>query len=741
MKTVFLVLVLVGLWWWLRKAKRTEPSEAPGPLWSDPTASLGVHLRMQGERGMGGPVYGDVLCDDGVYLPHVWEMDFQTSSDGRWLLKGDYDNEAPCLIDRECRCAWVLSSDALDTLRQRINQLPAWLNGAEGAASQARSLAASEVPYESWLTEALGNPAQALVALQDLWIMPHDVPDTVDATPPALPQPVHGAVQVTLQRLQANKLRHERYPLETWVRADWQFVLDGQATPWVLDCEAGTFTWRADGKAFACYGYPVRNGARDTEFQLLVWSVERGWQQWDQSQPADRKPWSISMVLPDPSSVSPADSAALQWDEAALLQRMYIDTPELERLHDGRSISCVMSEIEGCAGHSLEGLPKLSPVPQIRFWWRKDLAHPAHWVAQSDPVAGHALHWSLKKEAKDVQGASAAYTLRWGNMLLPGLWELEHVVVQGRWALLRPWGEPVEQGGCGEIVVWDGQHIQTLDLPWPVLRLRPIPQEDGRDAAVISVMALLGVVEDKREHASTGWWRWGVQDAVKELAEKEALDAVYAWRNVAADAQGHWQLQKNWRSVVRAQHPCADGDYVWNLADGSDGLWWWGGLNLSINSYWYDEVRIEGVCITRSGAALCGVGPHALPHPDGDGWVVLEHVERDYSEPHHWLVHWIRPAEREVRSVPLRAYVPVLSYWSTEGLLWQDMQAAQPHEGEAGPTHGQVRGEDWLKAMRIPLVEAESGLWLRPQDAVYAQALQMQQPRPWLSFEENQSKT
>lgn len=43
---------------------------------------------MQGERGMGGPIFGDVMCADGVYLPHVWEGDLHTSYDGRWLRTG-----------------------------------------------------------------------------------------------------------------------------------------------------------------------------------------------------------------------------------------------------------------------------------------------------------------------------------------------------------------------------------------------------------------------------------------------------------------------------------------------------------------------------------------------------------------------------------------------------------------------------------------------------------------------------
>lgn len=727
MKTVFCVVLLVGLWWWLRKAKHSASSETSSYWRPDAVSATGVHLRMQGERGMGGPVYGDVLCDGGVYLSYVWEMDFQTSTDGRWLLRGDYDSQTPYVVDREARCVWVLSSAALNALRERIALLPTWSKENE-ASGGAQSLNGQ---YASWLADLLGNAGQPLVALKDLWLRPEDVPDTRSAVPLNLPQHAHPAVHLEVQRLQPTELRYERYPLETWIRVDWQVVLDGQTTPWVLDSEVGGLTWRADGRAFACYGYSIQAGARGTALQLLVWSVQHGWQAWEASQPEDRKPWSVSMVLFDASHSAMGNDMALQWEGDVLLQRMYTDTPGLERLHDGRSISCTMSEIDGCVGHSPDGLPQLAPVPSMQFWWRKDLAHPLRWSAQSDPVAGQSLHWTLAKEAPDMQGATVAYTLRWGNTQLPGLWELEHVIVQGRWALLRPWGQPVEQGGNGAVVVWDGVQVQAVALPWPVLRLRPKPWQ-GEQRAGVSVMVRLGMAENQREHASTGYWRWSVQDALWQPEETEGLSAVYAWRDLSPNAQGRWQLQDNWRSVSQAQHPCADGDYVWNLEDGHDGLWWWGGLNMGINSYWdREEVRIEGVCMTRSGTALCGVGPHALAHPDGDGWWVLEHLERDYSAPHHWLLHWLRPAAHEVLSVSLRAYVPVLGVLSERGLLWTDAQPAAPNDGEAWPQHGWVGDADWSQALRTPLVQVETGLWMRQQDIGYAQALRMQQDCPW----------
>jgi hypothetical protein len=47
----------------------------------------------------------------------------------------------------------------------------------------------------------------------------------------------------------------------------------------------------------------------------------------------------------------------LSWLNELLLQKVQLDTPETERLHDGTSISCAMSEVDVCAAHQRDGLP------------------------------------------------------------------------------------------------------------------------------------------------------------------------------------------------------------------------------------------------------------------------------------------------------------------------------------------------------------------------------------------------
>nr|WP_217451131.1 hypothetical protein [Comamonas jiangduensis] len=77
-----------------------------------------------------------------------------------------------------------------------------------------------------------------------------------------------------------------------------------------------------------------------------------GGQQWSEWLPPDRKPWSVALYWPDEqgSALPP-----LSWDDMDLLQRMEMDTPALERLHDGRSLSCVMSELYAPSKHRDDG--------------------------------------------------------------------------------------------------------------------------------------------------------------------------------------------------------------------------------------------------------------------------------------------------------------------------------------------------------------------------------------------------
>jgi hypothetical protein len=133
-------------------------------------------------------------------------------------------------------------------------------------------------------------------------------------------------------------------------------------------------------------------------------------------------------------------------------------------------------------------------------------------------------------------------------------------------------------------------------------------------------------------------------------------------------------LLPRWREVRQIQHPCSDGDYVWRDDVRGDTVWWWGGVNERVNHYWqHDEPRKDGVIMTRSGLAFCGVGPCACPHPSGEGWALLEPVETRYGELGQWQLHWLNPVEKEVRTLTLKARMPVLQGWDAQGLHWQDL--------------------------------------------------------------------
>ena len=698
-----------------------------------PEASPGINsdvkFRMRGERGAGGPIYGDVLCTDGVYLPKVWESDFHTSFDGRWIRTGSYGDSIPRLLDRKSCRSWLLSvqeAGAVDDLHWRLPRWNGTSQGGNGVAAEGSNVL-SDTAFEAWLAKHVSAKAQALMGVCDLWIPADCVPAQAQALPPELPEPDNATVHVTAQRHWPASLRGLDNPLEPLHQPRWQLQLNGEAHAWIIDGKS-PLVWRPDGQAFACYGYPVADDGRQSGVRLGVWSVTFGGQQWSEWLPEDRKPWAVSV------SAAPESSAAaepvLSWDGVELLQRMQMDTPELERLHDGRAISCVMGDAYAPSKHRDDGRLLLKKIPVRHFFWRRDLHAPTRWVAQSEPVAGQPLLWTLVHEAKDEPGATAAYTVQCGEQQLPGLWELEHVVVDGLWAILCPWGEPPLQGGKPVPWVWNGRQLNAIHMHWPVLRMRPhvLPGH-------AQVLVVVGCGPDNSNLASSGLWRWPLQVADATNLTKNGWTPACEWRDLAVNAQGIWQLLPRWREVQQVQHPSADGDYVWRRPAAQDGVWWWGGLHNQMNNNWRPKAaRCEGVLVTESGAALCGVGPSACPHHAGDGWLSLEWLARGgEGEPHHWKLHWLRPHKHEMWTLELRAYMPVIQVWDAlEGVQWQDVEVPAAEEGGTVQTEEHVIAPmRWESAQLDVLKQSPVGLWMRKQDAIYADAIALRDDWPW----------
>ena len=158
MQVLFIVLAIIVLLLWgirsYRPKKRVDPPPSkarssataavvptPEPEVS-PSINSDVKFRMQGERGMGGPIFGDVLCSDGVYLPHVWESDFHTSFDGRWIRTGSYGDSIPRLLDRKTRRSWLLSvaeAGLVDDLHWRLPRWNGESQGGNGVAAEAHN--------------------------------------------------------------------------------------------------------------------------------------------------------------------------------------------------------------------------------------------------------------------------------------------------------------------------------------------------------------------------------------------------------------------------------------------------------------------------------------------------------------------------------------------------------------------------------------------------------------------------
>lgn len=694
-----------------------------------------VQFRAQGERGMGGPAYGDVLCGDGVYLPKVWESDFHTSFDGRWIRTGSYGGEAPTLTDRKSLRSWRLSpseASALDAVQWR---LPRWNEASPNPQRQLESgqTVFTDVDFDAWLAEQVTEAAQPLVALRDLWVAADQLPDEATQQAPVLTQPDESPVKLAMQRHWPVSLRTLREPLEPVQQPRWKLLFGDEAQPWAVD-ESTELVWRDDGKAFAFYGTPAGEADRMSGLSLVAWSEAHGWIHWSTWSPADRKSWSVGLCLVEDEGARPIPVPVLRWDGDTLLQRVTVDTPELERLHDGQNIHIAMSDIDGCAARSRDGRVRVQRIPRTIFLWRRHLAEPALWQAYSAPVAGKPLCWTLVKEASDVKGASAAYSLTWGDQKLSGLWELEHLVLQGRSAVLMQHGVPLS-GEKNTIQIWNGTKLQTLATPWPVARLRAVPSTSGGTAEKLELIAVSAAVASNGADANAGVWRWHLQPANSNFLGRADWEPCYSVREAVPDAQGNWKVQPAWRTVEGIQHPCADGDYVWRLPKANDALWWLGGQHKNISNDWEPDLpRGEGVSITRAGAVLCGTGPSACPHPGGEGWVVLEMVARAEHEPHHWKLHWMQPATREVHTLALRAWLPLLRNWDGLGLHWYEGELP---EGEAQtketptPKVQTIVWSQWIDAKVDNLYEGPEGLWMRKEDMRYAENLLMRDDWPW----------
>lgn len=747
MKILFFVLaVLALLLWGIRSYRpkkqstqqtRTKPvtlaALKPEPVLEPeeaPSFSSDVQFRMRGERGIGGPIYGDVLCSDGVYLPQVWESDFHTSFDGRWIRTGSYGDSVPRLLDRKSRRSWSLSvaeAGLVDDLHWRLPRWSGESEGGNGVAAEGHNVL-TDTAFEAWLSKHVQAKANALTGVCDLWIPADCVPAQAQAMPPVIPEQANAVVQVTVQRHWPTSLRELDNPLEPLHKPHWQLQLNGENHSWIIDGKS-PFVWRADGQAFACYGYPTSDVARSSGERLGVWSLTFGGQQWSQWLPEDRKQWSVSLYRPGAEDNGDA-LPVLSWDGNELLQRMQMDTPELERLHDGRSLSSAATPLYAASKHREDGRVLLKKIPVRQFVWRRDLHHPTRWVAQSEAVAGQPLTWHLVHDAKDESGATAAYSVQAADQQLPGLWELEHVVVDGQWAILCPWGESPLQGGKPVPWTWDGKQLNSIDVSAPVLRMRPhvLPGH-------AQLLLLVGCGPDNSNLASSGLWRWPLQVADATNLAKHGWTPAYEWRDVAVNAQGVWQLMPRWREVQQVQHACADGDYVWRSEVARDAIWWWGGLHNQMNNYWRPKApRCEGVLVTQSGAVLCGVGPTACPHHAGDGWLSLEWLARGASgEANHWKLHWLRPHKHEVWTLELRAYMPVLHAWdAVQGVQWADIEV--PANEDGGPlqtVQHVIAPMRWERAQLDVLKQGPAGLWVRKQDAVYADAIALRDDWPW----------
>ena len=699
-----------------------------------------IVFRKQGENGVGNAPYGDIMCADGVYLPLLWESGFATSMDGRWLRISSYGHASPYLVDRKKRCTWTLSAEEASAVEEVHWRLPRW-SGEDGGIGGMHGDAQSpmtDAQFATWLAANVTNGAMQMAAVRDLWVPWDAVPAQKEEVPPELPMPPSGGKLVGVQRYWPESLRTERQPLELFTKPQWQLLFDGEPQPWVLAAHM-PFVWREDGRALAMYAYSVSQGNRQQRLALAVWEAERGWQKWAEQQPPDRKPWALFPVAEE------AGQPAFRWMKDRLLQRVRIDTPVLQRLCQGSRIEYSTEPVLVPAGHQNDGRLQLRPAPVTNLMWERQLQHPERWLARSEPVAGKSLAWTLELPESATSGERAAYRLRWGEVSIPGLWELEHVIVQRTWAvLLRYLQNDGQDGQEGEaqVCIWDGKELLPLNLPWPVARIVPTPGLNHPKSFRVRVLAMMATVKDSDVDLRKPAWRWHQDPFTWLKLEKPDHSPLYEVRDIIPDSQGVWRLLPSWRTIDSVQHPCADGDYLWNNV--KDDLWWWGGMRQYTPEQPQDDAlvpRCDGISVTRSGVVLCGTGPAALPHPNNEGWLILQPPERPaYGAISTWNLHWLQPQKRQVRTLIIQAAMPIMEGWDNQGIYWREDQHAPKADDEAAaeaPTQRPpIQTIDpllWQRAEVQDLKQGPYGLWLRKQDMLFAEAVRKHHDWPWES--------
>lgn len=799
--------ILVGVWllywfWYRNRAQTDKTARATAAIAATaqetpPAAPVtkDITFRVTTPDGVF-PVVGDVACADGVYLPDVEESSYHTSYDGRWIRTGGNPSGtiSARLVDRKTRQCWNLITSEAQALESIHWRLPRW-NGEElnesGLADDAHTVF-SDARFTAWMNANVQSAPVALSQVRDLWMPPDSVHLPKEGATLTLPPCPTGEVTLSAVRHWPKSLREETNPLQAISEPLWQILINDKAQPWLTDANMPV-VWRPDGQALALYAWPESAGSRQGRLHLVIWSTQHGWQKWGTYRPADNKAWRVTPFLPSPEEKARDKAAAgdrtaaitpsLRWWNGKLLQRMQADVPLLDHLHDGARIThSENGPVPVAAAHNPIGRVRLQPVHRTRFMWMHDIAKPDQWQALSELVGSYPLIWTLNHKAGDGSGSTPGYRLHWGHASIPGLWELEHVIVNRRWAILLRHPHDDGQEANTQLYIWDGKDLKAMDLPWQVVRIYAMPSVTGGKSVRVRLVTLGGSVPTEEARPRLPGWQWPVSAPKPELLEQASNFPFYETRDIVPDAQGVWQLQPRWREVSMAQHPCSDGDYVWRSPEGGDELWWWGGLQRDRSNVWDARApRTDGVCVTKGGTVLCGVGPAITPAPDGEGWAILEYPHdgppgEDESAP-VWKLHWLQPRKRQVRTIPLDATRPVLRNWDANGLHWYDEASSAPAPaqesedtapppasaipgaeplplvppGDVLPQTGTPPGEvaaaapaakrkphistivqtQWAKAAVQDLKQGPYGLWMRKQDMRYADAVRRRDDPPW----------
>uniref|UniRef100_UPI00333F898F hypothetical protein n=1 Tax=Castellaniella defragrans TaxID=75697 RepID=UPI00333F898F len=395
----------------------------------------GVPFRVvgSGELAMGGPHFHTILFPDGVLLEGVG-YDARFSRDGRYFAaqRPERGGDGLLVLDRQERRIYHARNHA-DFWR-----LDEFASAPPGACNAGEQPVGPSPGFRDFLARA---QVESLAPIVDLWVEPQVLHAHEKVTAAyEYPSP-DGRRKLVARRVIPRSPRHLGNPCGFVYAPDYALSLDGEAAGLLLN-EPETVAWQSDSLALVCRARAAsraRKAEKDADgpHGFWLWEHGKGWR-------ALPEVWRHT---PGEPSLNTDRKAALVAHELWLNAEM--PNPELRGGSQGYFISFSYSATERTVGHHEDGQAQSAARP----------CRPVRLILPLDSRGGRG---TVRVESAGLNDSSRAvftwdhdnlaglggWHCRIGDWALPGLWLLDHCVVDsGAHIVLCPFAEKAHTAG------------------------------------------------------------------------------------------------------------------------------------------------------------------------------------------------------------------------------------------------------------------------------------------------------